>query len=104
MPYRKYVELFLEWMSYTNNRFKVTSEQRAAAAAIYHSLFMSKTPKPLRRKLIEGVILDILRYFLQSEDIDNDTFALNMMRLYDYLVILDIGSIEELLEWLNQIY
>lgn len=92
-------------MSYINNKFKVNAQLRETASNIYHSIFLPKVPKPAKRALVENVILDILQCFLRiGEQISQEMFILNLFRIYDYLVILDIGSIEDVLFWLNKMY
>jgi hypothetical protein len=94
-PFFKYAELLLEWMSYVNNKFEVDSQQRETAAKIYHQHFISSDILLKGRALVQSVVRHILERFLWSraEDIEEEAFGLSILRLYDYIAILDIGSV-----------
>ena len=108
MEFVDYVLVYTEYMSYIHNKHRVTAEEREAAAkTLYSSFIAGSVPVGLKgRKLVEATILHLLQWCLGSEKLKGDahTFALLVFRLYDFLVILDIGTVEEFIGWVDAIY
>ena len=95
MDFIEYVLLYLEYMSYVNNKHKTQASERVLAAQIYYKAFITTIiPEDLEgRKVVEATILHVLTWCLSKEfKGDPTTFALIVFRLHDFLVVLDMGT------------
>lgn len=42
VPFKEYASMYLEYMSYTNNKHEVNTLKREKAALVYHSIHISQ--------------------------------------------------------------
>ena len=106
LPFLEYVDHYLSYISYSHNRFKTNAAKREEVAKVFFELFVnSDLPEEKGRDLVKLTITHILEWCLGSEEArkDQSKFILLVFRLYDFMVILDIGTASEYFDYIDRI-
>lgn len=69
IPFKKYVGLYLEYMSYLNNKYNINANQREKAAIIYYQLFIFPeiSLELTGRMLIKKTIQHIFKWIMITD-------------------------------------
>lgn len=108
LEFEHYVHTLLKFMSYTDNRYKVTAREREAVAKVYYCCFIgpSGDPAPKGRALLTEVVRHISEWCLQSESLTRQPalFVLVVFLLYDYMFMLDLVAESGFYVWAERVF